>query len=242
MEGINSCSKNCSKEQNKKTTDLFYTGLNVKNNLDVIIKGEENPYADIGSNFMQYSENIKDNILQLRVVQNLLFDHTTTSLQNIKTRLNEISKKVNITQIKLNKVTTALNNLGKVQNKNTSANSFYIFLTTSMERKPKESQFSNLQSHKTIYIISKPFLHKGNLIDDMRIEKSLFITDIGKHFANEPDVINEIQNKKMEIHYSKPYSTETLRTGAEGYSAIEAYKASIKETLEGLTQFDFLEL
>lgn len=102
----------------QQTTDIFYTGLDVKNNLDVIIKGKENAYADIGSNFMQYSENIKDNILQLRLLQNLLVNSHATTLQNINTRINEISKKLNITQAKLNKVTTSLKNFTTTQNEN----------------------------------------------------------------------------------------------------------------------------
>lgn len=128
-----------------------------------------------------------------------------------------------------------------IKNAKKIGNLFYIFLTTSIEIKPKASQFSSLQSSKTIFIISKPLSHEGSLTDDMLIEKSLFIADLEKHFINESDVIKEIRNKAMEIHYGKPFSTEISKTSVESYKAIEAYKNSIKETLEGLAQFDFLE-
>lgn len=129
-----------------------------------------------------------------------------------------------------------------ITNKDNTQNSFYIFLTVSIEIKPKESQFSNLQSSKSIYCISKPILHKGQLEDDMQIEKELFIADLKKHFSNEPDVIKKIGNKEIGIHYGEPYSTKVSKTIVEGYAAIEAYKNSTKETLEGLAQYEFLEL
>lgn len=126
--------------------------------------------------------------------------------------------------------------------KKVTDNAFYIFLTTTIEIKPQSSQFSNLQSSKTLIIISKPNLHEGNLTDDMQIERNQFIGNIQKHFADNPDIFSELYNKKMEVHFGKPYSAELLKNSTEGYEAIEAYKAYIKETLDGLAQFDFLEL
>lgn len=228
-------------DQYEKAVDLFYTGLDVKNNLDVIVKGKENPYADIGSNFMQYAEGLKDAVLQIRLVQNLLNKSTSNTLQNINKQIKEIDNKLNDVQAKQTKIISSTKDIKSSKGAKVG-NAFYIFLTTTIEIKPKESQFSNLQSSKTIYIISKPLLHKGSLTDDMLSEKEQFIADLEKHFIDKPDLLTGIRNKSMEVHYGKPYSTEVSKTSDEGYKAIEAYKNTIKETLEGLAQFDFLEL
>jgi len=124
-------------------------------------------------------------------------------------------------------------------------NSFYIFLTTTIEIKPKPSQFSNLQSSKTLYIILTPLLHQGNLTDAMQVEKELFITDIKIQLADKPDILKQLlskDSKSFEVHYGIPYSTKVLKTNTEGYEAIKAYKNMTKETLQGLAEFDFYQL
>ena len=117
-----------------------------------------------------------------------------------------------------------------IKDKNVSGNAFYIFLTTT------------LQSSKTFYAISKPVLHEGSLTDDMQIEKQQFIADIQKQFANKPDLLAELYNKEIEVHYGKPYSRQVLKSKEDGIQAIEAYKNSVIELLEGLKKFEFIEL
>lgn len=190
----------------EKTTDLFYTGLDVKNNLDVIIKGKENPYADIGSNFMQYSEGIKDAVLQIRTLQNLLFKNSTTTLQNINKQLADIDRKLTNTQTKLTKATTALNNTNTVQkpidaieetlqkelakqttqpkiNPTQTGISYFIFLTADISVAPQQSLFSNLQTPKHLHVISKPIWYTQNQTDENSV-KETFLREIEKQLKN----------------------------------------------------------
>jgi len=127
-----------------------------------------------------------------------------------------------------------------INDKANAGKEFYFFLTVSIAIKPKASQFSSLQTPKTLYIISKPFPHNGSPGDDMQIEKDLFLADIKKHFINDPELSKEADNKPIEIHFGKPYDTEVSKTSAEALTAIEAFKNSIKETYEGLAPYDFL--
>jgi hypothetical protein len=225
-----------------KAVDIFYDGKDINNNLKSILpETEENRYGDIGSNFTDYAFNLKDAVLQIIILRNLLFNQTTTSLQNINKRISEIDTKLNDARVKQKKVLSAIDNI-KRENAPESRKGFYVFLTTTLKKKPEESQFSNLQSPTTLYIISKPFLHQGNLTDEMANEKEQVLMEIRNHFIDKPEILKELSNIKLDIHYGKPYSTEVLKTGNDCNKAIEEYKNFIKETLQGLTPFDFLEL
>lgn len=225
-----------------KAVDIFYDGKDINNNLRAILPHtEENRYGEIGNNFTEYAFNLKDAVLQIRVLQNLLFTHSTTSLQNINKRISEIDTKLKYAESKQKKVLSAKDN---IRSKKTSSSDkeFYVFLTTKIQKKPEESQFSNLQSPTTLYIISKPFLHQGKLNDEMENEKEQVLKEIKSHFIDKPEILKELSDIRLDIHYAKPYSTELLKTSNDCNKAIEEYKNSIKETLQGLTSFDFLEL
>ena len=48
----------------------------------------------------------------------------------------------------------------------------------------------------------------------------------------------------MNVHYGIPNSTEVSKTSAEGYKAIEAYKQSLRDAIDGLgaEPLEFLQI
>ena len=124
--------------------------------------------------------------------------------------------------------------------------SFYVFLTTEYIIDRKQGNLSGLKSPKDLHIISKPILHYGNLTDGFNDDKEQFVQDIDKQLKEKPDDLKAILRnnnfEKITLHYGKPYSTELLKTNEATLEAIEAYKNSTKELLEGLAEFDFFQL
>lgn len=202
----------------EKATDLFYTGLEVKNNLDVILNGKENPYDGVGSNFMQYSENIKDNILQLRILQNLLVNSHVTTLQNINTRINEISKKLNITQAKLNKVRTSLKSVTATQNKSKMAgasSSSIQNIVSELPAKYQNSILSVLKANDNQLTSLKTFLPNGLIAGMNEQQKTYF-----KNF------VEDIQYYGNDMALCFGY----LSPGANGYGYLSNNQIQIDET------------
>lgn len=208
-------------EFNKNMTELIKIPEErekLKNEVERILDMMDNAIA-------RYQENLKDSKEAL--------DQTIQIVNGITQYLSKNCKNFSPPkkqQIPLKEKISATEQKTVVINKNTPGNSFYIFLTTT------------LQSSKTLYAISKPVLHEGSLKDDMQNEKQQFIADMQKQFANEPKLLTEIYNTQIEVHYGKPYSTTLLKTEEDGFDAIEAYKKSEKELVEGLAEVDFLIL
>lgn len=123
---------------------------------------------------------------------------------------------------------------------------FYIFLSTIITIEPTSSQFSNLESPTSLYIISSPILYTGSLQDEMEDEKEKFKSNMENQLASKPKILKLLQknkeNQKIDVHFGKPYSRELLRTSNDGYEAIEAYKSSTKVLLEGLGKYEFFQL
>lgn len=127
--------------------------------------------------------------------------------------------------------------LVNANNKKTIGNTFYIFLVTDIDLKPS----------KTLYIISTPLLHQGNLKDPMQDEKEQFITNIKIQLADKPDIpkeLLEIDTKNIDVHLDKPYSTKLLKTKEDVFEAIEAYKKSMRDAIDGLgaDPLEFLQI
>lgn len=189
----------------------------------------------------KYQKEIDDNsanVKQLNEIQIGITQYLNEHCDKTKFKGDIKMQKRDLTQTKK---TIPANNQSKA-----STNFFYIFLTVSIEIKPKASQFSNLQSSKKIFIISAPILHQGSLSDSMVQEKKQFFLDIERQFNDKPESLKELLESNdfegTKVHYGKPYSKALLRTKEEGLEAIEAYKKSTKDLLDGLEQFDFYKL
>jgi len=126
-----------------------------------------------------------------------------------------------------------------------SLNSFYVFFVINLVINPRPSQFSNLQSPRTLYIISEPIIHKGLFSDPLLSEKKSVFSKLENQFADNPEILNTILKKKdnnqIESYYGKPYSTIVLKTKEDGFEAIEAYKQSIRDAVEGLPNADLID-
>jgi len=212
-----------------------------------ILKAEPiGPYDNFGNVFKDYTENLKLVFKNVDKLKNVLFDNTDNKLGQINS---DISKIDNGYQT-LDKIRANLkeHNLSesKFKNKNKgSLNSFYVFFVVNIKVDPIPSQFSNLQSPKTLFVVSAPIIHNGLVTDPLLTEKESFISKLEKQFADKPEILNKLlknmDNNPIEVHYGKPYSTLVLKTKEDGFEAIEEYEQSIKEAIEGLPNANMIE-
>lgn len=116
---------------------------------------------------------------------------------------------------------------------------FYLFFTTDINVKPKESQFSGLLSPKVLTVISKPMLYRGNVRDLMISEKEAFIDQIVEQIPTLPEkykqILKEDNYKAVNVYCAKMYSNVLLKTEKEGLEAIAAYKQDWYDMTEGLS-------
>jgi len=188
--------------------------------------------------FEEAIKNQKKKIIEEKSKLDLYIPNFEANLFHITKYLNEncrqstAQKKPATDNKKVEEETSTHKTESNVKENEASGNSFYIFLTTT------------IQSSKTFYAISTPLLHDGSLKDDMQNEKHQFISDMQKQFAKDPKLLGKISDIEIEVHYGKPYSPQILKTNAEVYDAIEAYKQSLRDAVDGLgaDPIEFLQI
>lgn len=117
------------------------------------------------------------------------------------------------------------------QDKKTNKKPYYIFFTTQIYINDKLTD-----------IISKPIPYNGDPTDISVEDKEDFIAQIKSRIPNQEDLKNPDLKSNINVHYGKPFSTQLLRSGNDAYEAIDAYKKSALEAVEGIGEINFLQL
>ena len=96
-------------------------------------------------------------------------------------------------------------------------------------------------SQSDLYWIEKRLkIYCKNLIFQKAIQ-DLYRNENEKYW-NRTDILKELSGMKLESYNGKPNTVELARTIRDWNEAIEAYKNEIEETIQVLSQFNFLEL
>jgi len=177
----------------------------------------------------KYQNRLDKNTNAVQDINALLTGITRYLNENCKHYKNDVSKKI------VSKNTTSPQRKGEGNKGNkVSPNSFFVFLSTTMNYKGK-----------TMIVISSPILHKGNIKDQMTVHQLDFIEDIASQIKDKSrdfkDKLMQDNFNNIKVHYGKLYSTKILKTEAESFDAIDDFKQSQAEIYEG-TNYNFVEL
>jgi hypothetical protein len=221
--------------------DTYETFLEVKNYLDVAIKGQDNPYADVGSNFKAYTDLLKDRAIEIRQMQVIQDEATDKEMDGIAAKLKSIDQGLlnieNTLKASRSKDTDEIDSalskaLAKVsQSKNANAdstNSFYVYLTAIIIFPPDQSTlFSNLKDPKPINVISSRIWYTRGQTDEALI-KDNFISEMIRQIPNLPDGFRKYisANNYENIGYINTNFKQSvpLLTDAQCAEAIQNYK------------------
>jgi len=135
--------------------------------------------------------------------------------ENKKTFIIEDSKKSNVVK----------------QEKSVSGASYYVFFTTQI-----------YIDNKLTDIISKPIPYDGKPNDISTDDQDHFIDQIKLQIPNQEDLKKEELRNYIKVHYGKPFSTLLLKSNNDVYEAIDAYKKSMFEAVQGIGEVNFLQL
>jgi hypothetical protein len=122
----------------------------------------------------------------------------------------------------------------KTEDKKVSGSAFYIFFSANLS-----------VNGKFLTVISAPALYHGMLTDAMIDYKEDFIKQVERQLPNKPKDFKEILSKNeyetISVHYSKPYSTTLLKSVKDGFDAIESFKQSMKDAVDGLPHAELID-
>ena len=175
-----------------KAVDLYNMTIEAHGYLDVIINGTDNPYTDVGNNFQQYADGLKDAILQIKSLQNVLINATDNLLQNINKKLDEIDIKLekirsqqdlsndgnsDAIEATLNKELQKATNNNIQSQSSAKDNTYYAYLSVSFNVPAEDYYPSGIRATKRLIFISEPISCTGNA-DNIKEKVSQFISKV----------------------------------------------------------------
>lgn len=222
-------------ELSERTLDAYETYKEVKDGLDIIIKGEDNLYGNIGNNFKEYTDNLREVFTQISSLQKLLNNNTQQYIDKINQSIKEIDKKLD----------KAENNALIIKGKNTSNTDAIDTILkkelaktqNSIENKVNENRNNSAYMYveymtdvrgngkfsKRLYFFSAPILYIGDFEDS-----KLRITE--EFYAKIEKIVPDVENRTHSMWYTLNYkNSDDL---SDKFLKKEDCLSSIKESKE----------
>jgi hypothetical protein len=189
--------KSPNKDSFEKLTELtgmakehFSTYSEVKNKLDVILKGKPtNAFDNVGYVFREYTSNLKDAFLQINSLRKLLENNISVSMDKINKEIEGINNKLEATNIYKSAIQTKLDNNSRTQkqeiNQLTSSASS-LLLISNVPNKFSNSVSIVLESGREIVKLksSIPENLTSGMNEQQKIYFKNFVEDVYYYWSN----------------------------------------------------------